>query len=483
MTMPKWFPQSPKQVWDHFYDLTQIPRPSKKEDKVVDHLVNLAKKYELKYKVDEEKNVIIYVPGSKGLEDREAVIIQAHTDMVTDATTDRVINFEDDPIITMLDGDWLTADRTTLGADNGIGCAFAMACITDKSLIHPPLELLFTADEETGLNGAWAVKSEDFKGRKLINIDTEEWGSLYVGCAGGIDYDFNGHFVTSKAKTKEFYKISLDGLSGGHSGLDIHLQLGNGIKILNEFLYRFSQKNDLEIFEFRGGKAHNIIPRDAWAIIGVNDFEKLIYFLDDYTEGLFSFLPKRDHELEFSIEKIDEVDKCLNTEETKKFLSLMTLFPHGAHSYEWPLKKELVASSNNLAKTLMIKGEFYAQTSLRFFDREEIKKCEDKLYGLASLFNMKIAHNSEYPSWKPIWETPLLEAMKKSYSDLFKEEAKVKAIHAGLECGILKDRISKDLDAISFGPNITGAHSPDEKVHIPTVDKSWLLFKDVLSRL
>lgn len=483
MTMPEWFPKNPEYVWKHFYDLTQIPRPSKNEGKVVEYLIQLAKEHNLEYRTDNENNVVIYVPATKGFENKEPVIIQGHVDMVTDATPDREIDFNNDPIATKLDGDWLTADRTTLGADNGIGCAMALACITDKSVEHPPLELLFTTDEETGLNGAWAVESDFFKGRKLINIDTEEWGSLYVGCAGGIDYDLQGEFPTVSPQTPSFYKLTLGGLTGGHSGLDIHLQLGNAIKLLSQGLARFANENTLEISEFRGGRAHNIIPRDAFAVIGINDKSALESFLTNYNAEILTYLPKRDHSLEFSFEEVEKPSACLSTTETSKFLNTCTIFPHGADNYEMPLEKELVSSSNNFAKCLLVEGKFYAMSSLRFFDRNEVKMIEDKLHALAMVTGFKLTKNSEYPSWKPFWDTPLLNAVKQTYKEVFNNEAKVKAIHAGLECGILKDRISDELDAISFGPDITGAHSPDERVNIPSVEKTWVLLKETLKRL
>lgn len=482
ISAPDWFPKNPEYVWKHFYELTQIPRPSKDEGKVVDYLIKIAEEYSLDYKVDDEKNVIIYVPASEGFEGKEPIIIQGHVDMVTDATPDREIDFHKDPIRTKIDGDWLSADRTTLGADNGIGCAMALACITDKSINHPELELLFTTDEETGLNGAWGVQGKYLKGRKLINLDTEEWGSAYVGCAGGIDYEFYGSFHRETPRAKEFYKITLGGLTGGHSGLDIHLQLGNAIKILGEFLLRYAKSQSIEISDFQGGKAHNIIPRDAWAIIGVDNLEHFVDSLDGYTEKIFSYLPKRDHELEFSVEKVDVVESTMNSVESLRFLSFLNLFPHGAYNYEFPLSKELVSASNNLAKFIFNKGELYVQTSLRFFDREEIKMLEDKLESLASLFSLECRKNSEYPSWKPHWDTPLLDTVKSAYKDIFSEDIKVKAIHAGLECGILKSRISQDLDAISFGPDITGAHSPDERVFIPSVEKCWKLLQGVLEK-
>lgn len=485
MQKPQNYPESPKYLWDFFYDFTQTPRPSKHEEKIQEYLVNLAKDNALDYKVDKAGNIIIYVPGKNGRENDAPVIVQNHIDMVTDAVPSKVMNFKEDKLDIIVDGDWVTADGTTLGADNGIGCAAGLACIFEKDMKHPPLELLFTVDEETGLNGALGLESEFLKGRKMINLDTEEWGSLYIGCAGGIDYDFNKDLSLTTATFDTRVTLTLSKLTGGHSGVDIHEQRGNAIKLLSQYLFNLSEKCEFEIEEFRAGKAHNIIPRDAFVTLrlAAANIKELNSLKGQMLTQWKSFLPKVDQSVELDISEEPEADKqVLSVLETKKLLNFLTLFPNGAHSYDLASKREIVSMSNNFARLLVVNGKFYVQSSLRFFDREEIRIIENEMLALASIYDAKVARNSEYPSWKPVRENPILTIVQETYKEIFGTDANVTAIHAGLECGILRDKIGP-IDVISFGPTITGAHSPDERVQISTVSKFWDLFKAVLERV
>ncbi len=483
MEIPSHFPSEPKGVWSYFHNITQLPRPSKQEDKVREFILSEAKKLNLKTDVDEVGNVIVFVPASTGYEKHETVIIQNHMDMVTDATPDRKINFGQDPIITMRDGDWIKADRTTLGADNGIGCAAALALMNDSSVQHPPLELLFTIDEETGLKGAWGVDSSKLKGKKMLNLDTEEWGSLYIGCAGGIDYEFNKkiELVPSKISGPS-YKLTAGGFLGGHSGVDIHEQRGNAIKFLIDWINSLPA-GSFEISEWRGGKAHNIIPRDAFAIVKLSNVKLAEETAKKVTERWKSFMPKNDQNFSATVEETEhDSSDVLSATDADQLLSFLMAFPHGAHAYDLESKRELVALSNNLAITLMVRGQFYLQSSLRFFDRGECVGLENQITSLARGFGLSFTKNGEYPSWKPVRENKLLDLVADKYQELFKQKAKITAIHAGLECGILRDKIGP-IDAVSFGPTITGAHSPQERVHIPSVATFWTLLKEVLKSL
>lgn len=482
MERPRNFPKSPEHIWEQFYNITQIPRPSRFESKMVSYLKDIATKHGFEYSIDKASNVIIKVPGRNGRENDEPVIIQNHIDMVTDATLDRKINFKTDPIITFVENGWLKADRTTLGADNGIGCAAALATILDDTLVNPPLELLFTTDEETGLNGALNLEIENLKGKKMLNLDTEEWGSVYIGCAGGIDYELTKDIEFSPIDG-EGLKISLSNFTGGHSGLDIHEQRGNAIKLLFEALGEVEQ--DFRLCEVRGGKAHNIIPRDAFVILSVENakFEQVMETIRRVSSRWQSFLPEVDQDFEVSFERVSlEAKVATSTSDAKLLVKMVNLFPHGAHSFDLASNKELVSMSNNLAKLLIMNGKFYLQTSLRFFDREEIKSLELRIRNLASLFDIKVSTNSEYPSWKPVLKNQVLEVVKNKYKELFCKEMHVTAIHAGLECGILKDKIG-DIEVVSFGPTIMGAHSPEERVEIASVEKFWTLFKSVLAEI
>lgn len=486
MTKPFNYPKSPKALWDIFYNFTQTPRPSKYEQKIQDYLVKLANDNSLKYNIDNAGNVIIYVPGQNGRENDEAVIIQNHIDMVTDAIPNKKINFKEDPLELEVDGDWLTAVGTTLGADNGIGCAAALAIIFDKSLVHPPLELLFTTDEETGLNGALGLETKNLKGKKMLNLDTEQWGSLYIGCAGGIHYEFNKDMQLESSTFDTRVKITLSNLVGGHSGVDIHEQRGNAIKCLAQFLFNLSQNTDFELEELRSGKAHNIIPRDAYVIIRVDSSDLAIIKdkLGNLKEDLISYLPPVDHNLRFEVEVLDSSlsKDVLAGKELSALITFLTLSPNGVHAYDLPSNREIVSMSNNLAIVLVMNGKFYALTSLRFFDRAEVKTIEQKLVALAQLSSVSWEKSSEYPSWKPVRENSVLKTVVGAYRDTFGEQAHVTAIHAGLECGILRDKIGP-IDVCSFGPTITGAHSPDERVNIPSVEKFWDLLKATLERI
>lgn len=481
--IPEHYPENPKALWGYFHQLTQLPRPSKHESKVRAFLLNEAQKYELKSNVDEVGNVIIYVPASPGYESHETVIIQNHMDMVTDATPDKIINFMTDPITTLREGDWIKADRTTLGADNGIGCAAALACIADKTLIHPPLELLFTVDEETGLKGAWGVDASNLNGKKMLNLDTEDWGSLYIGCAGGIDYEFSKKCeMVSSHLSGEFYKLTVGGFLGGHSGVDIHEQRGNAIKFLLDWLNSLPA-GSFELAELRGGKAHNIIPRDSFAILKLKSASQAIEIGQKLETRWRGFLPKNDQKFFIKVEKSDyNGTEVFESESIKSVLNFLTAFPHGAHAFDLDSKRELVSLSNNLAIALLVREQFYLQSSLRFFDRGECIGLENQIVALANGFNIEFSKNGEYPSWKPVRENNLLELVKEKYRELFHIEAKVTAIHAGLECGILRDKIGP-IDVVSFGPTIMGAHSPQERVHIPSVETFWSLFKEVLKSL
>lgn len=483
MQTPVHFPTEPKQVWNYFHAINQIPRPSKQEDKFREFILAEAKKLKLATHVDEVGNVIVYVPASKGYEKHETVIIQNHMDMVTDATPDRQINFTQDPIVTFRDGDWLKADRTTLGADNGIGCAAALALMHDSDIAHPPLELLFTIDEETGLKGAWGVDAEFLKGKKMLNLDTEEWGSLYIGCAGGIDYEFKKSLQTTSATLKgTAVKLVVGGFLGGHSGVDIHEQRGNALKFLMDWVHSLPA-DSFELAEWRGGKAHNIIPRDAFALLNVKNPQAVEEIGQKVLARWKSFMPESDQTFFIKVEKLDApLTQVVAAQDLKQMLAFLLAFPHGAHAYDLPSNKSLVSLSNNLAISLLVRGQFYLQSSLRFFDRGECVGLENQINALASAFALDVTKNGEYPSWKPVRENKLLDLVAKKYQDLFHKEAKITAIHAGLECGILRDKIGP-IDAVSFGPTIMGAHSPQERVLIPTVDTFWTLLKAVLKEL
>jgi dipeptidase D len=482
MTKPQGYPQDNTGIWHRFYELTQVPRPSKKEEKACEYLINFAKEKNIEFKVDSVSNIVMYVPATKGYEEKETVIIQNHVDMVCDKTPDKEFNFDEDAIDLLVENGWVTADRTTLGADNGIGCAAALALL-DADIPHPPLELLFTMDEETGLNGALGLDGSLFKGTKLINLDTEEWGSIYIGCAGGIDYNINGNFeLESTSGEVSTFKLLLGNLAGGHSGIDIHRNRANAIKLLSEFLFE-ARSLGICLAEFSGGKAHNIIPRDAYALITIpkENISRLEILITEKINDFKSFLNDEDQKMTLELEAWPYTpDKVLKESQFDKFIQMASLFPHGACGYNWKSDEPLVTHSNNMAIVKIKAGELYINTSLRFFDRKEVISLEHKVISIAKSFSHSIEKGTEYPSWKPIFESKLLDVAKDVYRETFKGELEVKAIHAGLECGILKEKLG-EMNAISIGPNITGAHSPSESLEIKSTNDFWNFFRAILA--
>lgn len=489
MNKPANYPQSPSALWDMFYKISRVPRPSKKETAITEFLVTIAKENQLQHKIDVVGNVIIYLPASYGYETHPSIVIQNHMDMVCDAIPGHKINFEKDPIELQVKDGWVCATGTTLGADNGIGCAAALALITDKAVLHPPLELLFTVDEETGLYGAKGLEATAIKSRLMINLDTEEWGSLYIGCAGGFDYDMKQTpaMVETNLQGKKAYKLTLTGLKGGHSGVDIHLRRGNAIKLLTESLVEIKNEN-FEIAEFESGKAHNIIPRDAYVtlLLNADAHEKLKIICTKKEKTYRDYLAKEDGKVSLLLEEIPTEQfpkKVLSNTEKNNFLNLLTLFPHGAYRYHWDGSEPVVSVSSNLAIVRLKNNELFIQSSVRFFDPNECREVEHRIEALANMYNFQLEKATGYPSWIPTWEgSKLLEMAKTEFKHLYGETPKVKAIHAGLECGIIKERLG-EMDIISFGPTITGAHSPTESVEIKSVEKFWEFFVHMLAKL
>jgi dipeptidase D len=408
MEKPQNYPDNLK-LWDLFFKFTQTPRPSKNETKAQELLISLAKENNLEFKQDQVGNIIIYVPGKGSRVNDEPVLIQNHIDMVTDAIKGKQIDFDHDPIEVFVEGGWLKARGTTLGADNGIGCAAALATIYENDLEHPPLELLFTIDEETGLNGALGLDTSIIKAKKMLNLDTEEWGSLYIGCAGGIDYELERDFDLIENEGLFHYELTLQGLCGGHSGVDIHEQRANAIKCLNDVLINLNEP--LLISELVAGRAHNIIPREASVTFSSKKdlSNELNNTLDAIESRLRSYFSNDDKNFEFILSEAQKPNKTLSEVNSKILTQLINLFPHGAHSFDLASEEKLVSMSNNLAKFIFKEGKAYIQSSLRFFDREEVKKIESQIKDLGEIFGFTVKSDSEYPSWKPVRENALLD--------------------------------------------------------------------------
>lgn len=462
----------PKDIWSNFEKLCAIPHPSKKEKKMVEFMVAFGKGLKLETITDKVGNVIIRKPATKGMEKKKGIILQAHLDMVPQKNSDKKHDFEKDPIETIIDGDWVRANGTTLGADNGIGVAAAMAVLQAKNLVHGPIEALFTIDEETGMTGAFALKPGLLKGDILLNLDSEDEGELYIGCAGGMDANITLPYKQEAAPAKhKILKLSVTGLNGGHSGLDINLGRGNANKLLVRFLRYAMLKYNLRIVSIEGGSLRNAIPREAFALVmvpekseksvikDVKGFESIYKNELGKTEANLSFVAKA----EKTGGKVAEQKTALN------FIRALYACPNGVMRMS-DVMPGIVETSNNLAIVNAKNGKFEAKCLMR----SSVDTAKDDLgIMISSLFELtgaKVELTGSYPGWKPNADSAILKTMSEVYKKKWKKTPEIKVIHAGLECGILGANYPK-WDMISFGPTIRFPHSPVEKVNIPSVKK------------
>jgi dipeptidase D len=467
---------NPQSLWEYFYDISQIPRCSKEEEKIRDYIIKVAEKNGLKYKLDPVGNVVVKKPATSGLEKKPGIVFQGHLDMVCEKNKGTKHDFSKDPIELKREGDWMKANGTTLGSDNGIGVAASLAIMTDKTMRHGPLEFLFTIDEETGLTGATEIAGDMLDQRLLLNMDSEEDGAIYIGCAGGQDAELYLKLSTEKIPSGfEPVMIKLTGLMGGHSGLNIHEGRGNAIKLLNRFLWKAMQQVSGRLAMFEGGSKHNAIPREAEAIVFLprekkGDLKKLV---NEYN-GIFKDEYKMiDPKISLSMEEsgFNVPDRMFTSQLHNRFLNLLYSIPHGvlAMSHAIP---GLVETSTNLAIISRKDDEIAILTSQRSSVASELTEIHDMVLACGYQAGASVKSGGGYPAWKPNPESPLLKRAENVYQKLYAKKPEVKAIHAGLECGIIGDKFA-GMDMISFGPTILGAHSPDEKVQISTVEKFW----------
>ena len=479
---PDNYPDSPAHLWEHFYQLTRIPRPSKSETAVRQYVIDQAERGGHGWQTDAQGNLLVRVAASQGMEGRDTVIIQNHLDMVTVKTADKVHDFHRDPLALQVQEGWLKADRTTLGADNGLGCAAALAVMTDPEVAHPPLELLFTVDEETGLGGALNLDAGMLSGQCMLNLDTEDWNELYIGCAGGGGWEFRRSFEPGEsASGTEAWSATLRGLAGGHSGIQIHQQLGNAIKLLGQFLAR---AGELQLAQFDAGVAHNVIPREGRVqfTCAAGRETELRSLLGELREEWLSFLPSADAGLELELQSAEGAAPVLGAADTATVLDLVAAFPHGAQAYNLQQPADLVDLSINLAVLRLEAGELFLETSYRFFNEAQSRPLQQAVLGLARAYALKPEPSVGYPGWQPDFDSPLLARGIALHKRLFGSVPAVKAIHAGLECGILKSK-KPGVDILSFGPTIRGAHSPTERLQIDTVAPFWQLLTGLLAEL
>ena len=480
---PDNYPDEPAELWEHFYQITQIPRPSGEEDALRSYIIKLAERAGHSWKTDAAGNLVVYVAGSEGRGGDAPVIIQNHLDMVTVKTDDKDHDFSVDALTLQVQDGWLLADRTTLGADNGVGCAAALAVMTDRSVSHPPLELLFTVEEETGLYGASDLDASLLSGTRMLNLDTEDWGQVFVGCAGGRGWILRRQLERStESGDGESWRVSLRGLAGGHSGIQIHQQLGNAIKLLGQWLVEAGDL-DVRLCAFAGGVAHNVIPREASLEFHCASGQRAQ--LEALNAGLLdrwqSYLPEADAGLELRLEPIEST-AAVTPAAQALFQQLIMVFPHGAISYNLEQPAELVDLSINLAVVRLDASDLYLETTLRYFNEKQALGLAQQVLAIADCLELEPEETIDYPGWQPAFDNPLLAQTVALYEELFGNPPAIKAIHAGLECGILKSKKS-DMDIVSFGPTIRGAHSPRERLEIATVPGFWQLLTTLLERM
>ena len=464
----------PRVLWEIFYDLTQIPRPSKKEEKAIKYARSFGERLGLKTIVDPAGNVVIKKPSSPGYENRKGVILQAHLDMVPQKNSDVKHDFEKDPIDAWIDGEWVRARGTTLGSDNGMGIAAALSILQDKTLKHGPLEVLLTVDEETGMTGAFKLERGVLEGTILLNLDSEDEGELYIGCAGGIDVSGKLKYSTDAVpKGSEAFKISVAGLKGGHSGLDINLGRGNSNLLLCRFLYSAIQKYGLRLAGIEGGSLRNAIPREAFAIVTLpgKHTKEFLGAVQEFEASCKHELGSVEPDLSFRAEPVSQPDSLIDPDTQGKLVRTVYGLPNGVirMSTEMP---GVVETSSNLAIVKSGNGEIDVLCLVRSSVDSAKDSLADSLKSVMELAGAEVVLSGSYPGWKPDVDSPVLAVMRKVYQRDFGEQPEVKVIHAGLECGIIGDAYP-GLDMISFGPTIRFPHSPDEKVHIQSVKKFW----------
>lgn len=481
---PANYPEQPSHLWEHFYQFTRIPRPSFEEAAVRQYVIDQAEACACRWQMDKAGNLVVYVPGSCGREQQGSVIIQNHLDMVTVKTEDKTHDFSRDPLQLKVEDGWLKADRTTLGADNGLGCAAALALMSDTGLSHPPLELLFTVEEETGLGGAVELDASLLSGTRMLNLDTEDWNELYVGCAGGAGHVFHRQYAGSYSDGLKHFHLNIKGLCGGHSGIQIHEQLGNAIKLLVDFLQGV---NGVQLHRLQAGIAHNVIPRegDAWFACPIAEVDTLQQQLDRLVGHWLGYLPPADHALKATL-SVAESAAVISADDSATLLALLAVFPHGAQSYNLTQPADLVDLSINLARVELDTGldeaTLLIESSLRFFNDDQSLPLRRAVESLGYLAGMTVTAEAGYPSWQPDFDSALLARGRALHKRLFTIDPAVKAIHAGLECGILKGK-KPDVDVLSFGPTIRGAHSPGERLKIDTVAPFWQFLTTLLAEL
>lgn len=472
----------PTELWNKFIDLNAIPRPSKKEERVIAFMKDFGNNLGLETIVDEVGNVIIKKPATSGLEDRKTIVMQSHLDMVHQKNGDTNFDFDTQGIEMYVDGDWVRANGTTLGADNGLGVATIMAILESTDIPHPTIEALFTIDEETGMTGAMGLKAGLLEGEILLNLDTEEDDEIGVGCAGGIDVTATRTYIEENVSDNSIaYKIEVKGLNGGHSGMDIHKGLGNANKIMNRLMY--SVFNTIQISEINGGSLRNAIPRESVAVIVTdsnNDRFVELKLLEEI-ENIKAEFKTMEPNLNINFYSTEMPELLMEREEGRQLIKTLYAAQNGVYRISADIP-ELVETSNNFARVIVKNGKIKIGCLTRSSVESSKMDLANMLRATFELMGCDVELSGNYPGWTPNMDSAILKLMSKLYKDINGEEAKVAACHAGLECGILGINYP-EMDMISFGPTIKGAHSPDERASISSVQKYWKFVLEILKNI
>lgn len=475
----------PERVWRYFGEILEIPRLSKHEEKIIAYLEQFAKTHDLPFKKDEAGNCLITKPASAGFEQRETVVLQSHLDMVGEKLMDVEHDFSKDPIRAKVEDGWVTAEGTTLGADDGIGIAASLAVLESDSISHGPLECLFTADEETGMTGAFGLQEGFITGKILLNLDSEDEGEIFIGCAGGIDT--LGKFKKKTRPVKEnktAIQFTLEGLQGGHSGDEIHKGFGNALKIMNRMLWNMDRQFNINLVSFTGGKLRNAIPREATATIVVKNTHlgPLQGYYSNFVAKITREVRTVEPGIKMSMQEVGLPAECFKKGFQRRLMNMLYACPHGVISWS-PDIPGLVETSTNLA---VLKDENPAYIEVVTSQRSSVdtarRDIADRLDAVITLAGGEASHSEGYPGWEPNKDSEILGISEEIYKRLFDTDPEIKAIHAGLECGLFLQKYP-DLDMISFGPTIKGAHTPDERINIETVVKFWDFLLELLVKV
>ncbi|MFD2727374.1 aminoacyl-histidine dipeptidase [Hyunsoonleella rubra] len=474
----------PQSLWNKFADLNAVPRPSKKEERVIAFMKSFGENLGLETLEDEVGNVIIKKPATQGMEDRITLVMQSHLDMVHQKNNDTVFDFDSQGVEMFIEGDWVKAKGTTLGADNGLGVATIMAILESTDIPHPAIEALFTIDEETGMTGAMGLKGDVLSGGILLNLDTEEDDEIGVGCAGGID--ITATRVYKKEQTpggKIGYEITVKGLQGGHSGMQIHEGLGNANKIMNRLLFDGFKNFGLRISEIDGGSLRNAIPRESVALIAIDADEENVFLseMKVRSEAIQKEFKTMEPDLEINFRKIETPNSVMDSEAQEQIIQAIYGALNGVYRMSADIP-DLVETSNNIAKVIVKDGQIKVECLTRSSVESSKIDLANALRATFELAGCEVTFAGEYPGWTPNMDSKILKVMTRIYEELNGEKAHVAACHAGLECGILGQNYP-EMEMISFGPNIKGAHSPDERAQISSVQKYWRFVLEILKNI